>query len=103
MKTRKRWALAAGAAAFAAVGTVGGVAVATNDDGEVGVSGPEADRAGQAALDATGGGTLNAVEGDNETGATWEVEVTKPNGDTVDVRLDTDFHLMVIDGDSEED
>jgi hypothetical protein len=52
-------------------------------------------------LDATEGGTANAVERDNEGGGTWEVEVTKVNGTTVDVRLDEDFALVTIDGDSE--
>ena len=41
-----------------------------------------------AALAETGGGRVNAVERDSEHGATWEVEVTKLDGSTVDVRLD---------------
>jgi len=45
----------------------------------------EADQARAAALAVTDGGTANAVERDGENGATWEVEVTKPDGDTVDV------------------
>lgn len=32
----------------------------------------------------------------------WEVEVTKPNGKTVDVRLDKDYGRVVVEGDSEE-
>lgn len=56
---------------------------------------------GAAALDATGGGTANAVERDSENGATWEVEVTKTDGNTVDVRLDESYKVVVIEGDSE--
>jgi hypothetical protein len=41
------------------------------------------------------------VERDGEKGATWEVEVRKPDGSTVDVRLDADLGKVAIDGDSE--
>jgi hypothetical protein len=86
-------------AAFAAIAG-GAIAIASNDS-EGGVTGPGADRATQAALEATGGGTANAVERDGEDGATWEVEVTKTNGDTVDVRLDENYDVVVIEGDTE--
>ena len=49
----------------------------------------------------TGGGTANAVERDGEDGATWEVEITKPDGATVDVRLDERYRLVVVESDSE--
>ncbi len=55
----------------------------------------------RAALEATGGGTANAVEHDNEGGATWEVEVETPDGNVVDVRLDESFTVVQIDGDVE--
>jgi hypothetical protein len=92
----------------AAVGGVlalalGGAAIARAtgafDDSQF--SGPQADRAKAAALRITGGGHANAVERDSEHGATYEVEVTKTDGKTVDVRLDENFKLVVIDGDSE--
>jgi hypothetical protein len=100
---RKRLALIAGGAVTAAVIAIGaGVAVAAGggDDGGS-VTGPQADQAIAAALDATGGGRANAVERDSEDGATWEVEVTKPDGKTVDVRLDGNYKVVVIEGDSE--
>ncbi len=68
--------LAAGAAGMTA-------AVASGDDGDAGnvsVTGPQAERATAAALEDTGGGTANSVERDGENGATWEVEVTRPDG-----------------------
>ncbi len=84
---------------------LGGAAIARGtgvlDDGDETVKGPQADRAKAAALAITGGGTANAVERDSEKGATWEVEVTRKDGSTVDVRLDENFRLVVIDGDSE--
>lgn len=56
-------------------------------------TGPEASAATAAALRVTGGGTANSVERDGEDGATWEVEVTRPDGTTVDVRLDERYGL----------
>jgi uncharacterized membrane protein YkoI len=89
------------AAALVALGLIGGAIAVASDDSEGGVTGPQADRAIEAALDATGGGTANAVERDGENGATWEVEVTKPDGKTVDVRLDESYKVVVIEGDTE--
>jgi hypothetical protein len=72
---------------------------AFDDDAQL--RGPQADRAKAAALKIAGGGHANAVERDSEKGATYEVEVTKPNGSTVDVRLDANLQLVAVDGDSE--
>jgi hypothetical protein len=84
---------------------LGGAAIARAtgafDDGDSHLAGAQADRAKAAALRITGGGHANAVERDSENGATYEVEVTKTDGKTVDVRLDENFKLVVIDGDSE--
>jgi uncharacterized membrane protein YkoI len=93
---------------IAAVGilALGGAAVAKAtgalDDGDSQLTGPQADKAKAAALLITGGGTVNAVERDSEKGATYEVEVTRGDGATVDVRLDESFGLVVVDGDSEQ-
>ena len=94
--------LVIGAAALLAAGAAGTTAaVASGDDGEGTVTGRQADRATSAALQATGGGTANAVERDSEKGATWEVEVRTPEGETVDVRLDDNFGVVVVEGDTE--
>jgi len=84
-----------------AVGAGAGVAVAGNDDGENTVTGSQADQATRAALEHTHGGKANSVERDSENGAVWEVEVTRTDGSTVDVRLDKDYQLVVIEADSE--
>lgn len=86
-------ALGAGGAAIASGGADSG------DDGDVSVTGSQADHATKAALEITGGGHANSVERDSENGATWEVEVTKPDGQTVDVRLDEGYHLVVVESD----
>ena len=83
-----------------ALGAAGaGAAIAVGGDDST-ITGPRADRATSAALQITGGGTANSVELDNENGATYEVEVTKPDGNTVDVRLDESYKLVVVEGDS---
>lgn len=102
MEFKRKYVAAAAAAAALGAGT--GVALATGSgEGDAGeqVSGPDAAKAKAAALDLTGGGTANAVERDSESGAVWEVEVTKPDGNTVDVRLDADYGEVAIESDGE--
>jgi uncharacterized membrane protein YkoI len=95
----------AGLAALAAL-ALGGAAIANatgvvgDDEGQQ-LSSSEAARAGAAALRATGGGTVQASERDNEKGATFEVEVRKPDGSVVDVRLDSSYGVVAVDGDTE--
>ena len=100
---RKR-AIVAGGCAVLAAGALGlGSAVAgggADDEGGKPTTAAER-RAAAAALELTGGGTVNAVERDSEDGATWEVEVTRPNGGTVDVRLAAAYGLVVVEDDSE--
>ena len=99
-RMKKITALIAATAALALGGATWAIAGSGDDDASV--SGPGADKAKAAALAHLGGGTANAVERDNEDGATWEVEVTK-NGKTVDVRLDAAYKVVVVEGDSEQD
>ena len=102
---RKRTVAAAAGLGLAAAAISGGIAVAgATGDGEAGSSDftqEQADAATTAALGATGGGTANSVERDSENGATWEVEVTRPDGSTVDVRLDRAYGVVVIEGDTD--
>jgi uncharacterized membrane protein YkoI len=77
------------------------VAMAGGDDGERQAAGSGADAAKAAALKLIPGATVNAVERDGEKGATWEVEVRRPDGSTVDVRLDAGYGKVAIDADSE--
>jgi len=103
MNKRTIAATIAGAALAAAVAG-GAVALAGGGDDEGHpASTAEERRVVAAALAETGGGEANAVERDNEKGATWEVEVTKADGTTVDVRLDGNLHVVAVDGDEEQD
>jgi len=100
MKHRKRLVVGGIVLFAAAAGTGVGVAVAGGDDGDAAATGPGADKATAAAL-AHVPGTANSVERDSENGATWEVEVTRADGGTVDVRLDDAYGLVVVEGDDE--
>lgn len=104
MPNRMRKALA-GAAALAVLGLGAAAYVQASgggDDGDRPATGPGADKARTAALKITKGGDVNSVERDGEQGATWEVEVTKPDGTTVDVRLGATYGLVAVDADHED-
>ena len=75
-------------ACIAAFGA-GGAALAGAFDGDDGgaVSGPDATRAGEAAVRAVGGGEVAEVERSDDRGSTWEVEVRK-DGRELEVHLD---------------
>jgi hypothetical protein len=88
--------------ALAAGGTGAAIATGSGDEGDTGAQGPAANQAKAAALRLVPGGQANSVERDSENGATWEVEVRKPDGSTVDVRLDQNYQLVVVESDSED-
>jgi uncharacterized membrane protein YkoI len=54
------------------------------------------------ALAKVGGGEVSGLERDGEKGAVYEVEVTKPDGSQVDVRIGSDLQVVAVDGDSED-
>jgi peptidase YpeB-like protein len=102
MKLTRRYMIAAGAVLALAAGGLGAAnAFGGGDEGDEHATGPAADRARDAALALFPGGRANSVERDSEDGATWEVEVTRTDGKTVDVRLDAGYGLVVVEGDSE--
>ena len=100
--SRKHLIVGGSILAIAAAGGGTAIAVAGGDEGDGGATGPGADKATAAALEITGGGHANAVERDSEDGAAWEVEVTKPDGQTVDVRLDENYKMVTVESDSED-
>jgi hypothetical protein len=102
MKLTRRYIIAGGAVIALAAGGLGAAAASGGgDDGDQHATGPAAERAREAALALFPGGRANAVERDSEDGATWEVEVTRADGRTVDVRLDDSYGLVVVEGDGE--
>jgi hypothetical protein len=90
---RRVLTVAAAVGALAAGGV--GIASAVGGGGEEQVTGPDADRAEQAALDAVGGGTVSEVEYQEDGGAgVYEVEVKRDDGSEVEVHIDAEFHSV---------
>jgi hypothetical protein len=96
---KRRMYVTAGIAVAAALAG-GGAALATAGE-DHSVSGPNADRARTAAVRYAGGGRGGSVELDGEHGATYDVEVHRSNGSTVDVWLDNAFKPITSELDSE--
>ena len=90
-------ALALGGAALAGASSGG----SDTADTSKAITGDAKAKAEKAALAETGGGKVNQTELDNENGATYEVEVTKTDGSTVDVRLGDAFNVVAVEADSE--
>src|SRR4051812_40051076 len=96
---RKRLIIGCSVLALAAASGGGAIALAGAGDDQT-LGGSSADKARAAALHYTGGGSAGIVEpesGDpDEHGATYGVEVTKPDGHKVDVYLDGSYKLLRI-------
>jgi peptidase YpeB-like protein len=102
MKVNRRFLITGvSALALAAGGTGAAVALGSGEDGGA-AKGSGANKAKDAALAMFPGGHANAVERDGENGATWEVELRKSDGQTVDVRLDANYHKVVVEPDGED-
>jgi uncharacterized membrane protein YkoI len=99
--TWKKAGVVAGAVTAVAL-TGAGAAIATGDDDATGrsISGDALERAEEAALTATGGGTVTDTEVDDEE-SYYEVEVTLEDGSQVDVQLDRDFRVVGTGSDGE--
>jgi hypothetical protein len=96
---RKSVAIAAAIAALGAGGV--GVASAIGGDDES-VTGPDAEKAKSAAVQAVGGGSVTEVEHqDGDGGGVYEVEVKRADGSQVEVDLDGAFHPVGTAGDDD--
>jgi Peptidase propeptide and YPEB domain len=87
--------IAAAIAMLMALGIGAGIAYANGGDSEEQLTGPDAEKAKSAAIEAVGGGSVTEVERDdgNGTGA-FEVEVTRDDGAQVEVHLDGDLNVV---------
>lgn len=93
MQRKTKW-LAGTAVAVALVGGGTGVAVAASSgDDEEPLTGSNLDRAVDAALEETGGGTVVETEAGDD-GAAYSVEVRLEDGSQVEVNLDRDFTVV---------
>lgn len=92
MNRRNRW-IALGVAVLA-IGAGGSIAIANGTaDDDTPLTGTDLDRATQAALEHTGGGTVIESElGDD--GAAYGIEIRKDDGSIVEVNLDDAFKVV---------
>lgn len=94
--SRRTLAIGAVIAALAVGGA--GIAYAVGGgegEGEEQVTGPDADRAASAALDAVGGGSVTEAEyQEADGGGLYEVEVQRPDGSQVEVHLNGQFEPL---------
>lgn len=94
MDKRKKILAVAGITSIVALGG-GGLAYAGGavggDGDDKAVTGADADRAGKAAVDSLGGGTVVNVFEENEGDVAYEVEVKKADGSTAEVEITKDF------------
>jgi hypothetical protein len=102
MRVNKKIAAAVLGAGALAVGAAGvAIAGGSDDEGsEVPITGPDLERATEAALAVTGRGEVTETEVGDEEGA-YEVEVTLPDGSQTDVHLDEGFNHIGSEADNE--
>jgi hypothetical protein len=93
--TRKKAAIAGAAALVLAAGGVG-VAQAISGDSDENATGPDAERAKVAGVQAAGGGRAIEVERSDEHSSGWEVEVDQGGGKLLEVQLDGDFRKISV-------
>lgn len=104
MDKRKKIILVAGAGAALALAG-GGFAYAAgggSEPAEKTITGPDADRAGQAAVTSVGGGTVVKVVQENEGAVAYDVEVKKTDGSTAEVEITKDFTVAPAEKDGDE-
>lgn len=106
---RKRTTLIVAGIAALAVLALGGAAIAgapappvNEGEGNQPVSGAAAERAGAAAIEAAGGGTVTELARDPEGARIYEVEVRKPDGSVADIDLDRSFKVLAAETDQDE-
>ena len=98
MQRRTRW-IVGGALAVAVIAVGTGMAIAATNDDEP-LTGSTLDRAVDAALQETGGGTVIETEvGDG--GAAYSVEIRLEDGRQVEVNLDENFDVIGSEADDD--
>jgi hypothetical protein len=89
--TRKRIVIAAVVSVLGSLSA--GIAIAAGGDGETPVTGSALAKAGAAALEHTGGGTVTETE-TGDDGAAYGVEIRLDDGSQVEVNLDENFNVI---------
>jgi len=92
MSKRKLWTAIAAVLLVAAIAGGAGAVVATGGDDDEPLTGTTLDKATEAALEHTGGGTVVETEAGDD-GAAYGVEVRLDDGRVVEVNLDENFKV----------
>lgn len=93
--SRRRKIIVVAVAALLVLFLVGAIVKKAAHDESVG--GPGADRARAAAIAFVDGGSVKEIEFDRKKAAApWEVEVERPDGETVELLLDADYNVLVV-------
>lgn len=92
MQSKTKWITGA-ALAVAVIGGTGMAVAASSGDDEAPLTGSTLDRAVDAALEETGGGTVTETEAGDD-GAAYSVEVRLDDGSQVEVNLDENFNVV---------
>ena len=100
MSRRAKRIVLAGAVLVAA-GAGGAAAVQAGSGDDERATGLQADRAAATALRIAGGGSAASVERDAEGARVWEVEVTRPDGTTLEVDLDAALKQVAAEPDDD--
>lgn len=91
---RRKKLLVGAVIAIAAIGGGTGIGLATSsDDNDAPLTGSAREKAEQAALEHTGGGTVIETE-TGDDGAAYGIEIRKQDGTVVEVSLDENFDVM---------
>jgi hypothetical protein len=98
MQSKTKW-ITGGVLAVAVIGGGTGVAASSGDDEEP-LTGSTLDRAVDAALEETGGGTVTETEAGDD-GAAYSVEVRLDDGSQVEVNLDENFTVIAQEADDD--
>lgn len=98
LNRRTKWLVGGALALLLVVGGVG-LAIAAGGDDDTPLTGTDLDRATQAALEHTGGGTVLETEAGDD-GAAYGVEIQRDDGTVVEVQLDSSFNVI---GDESDD
>lgn len=78
-----------------------GIAQAVGDDTDQQATGPQADRAKRAAVEAVGAARAVSIEREDEAATAWEVEVVMNDGRRVEVDLNRDLARVGVESDDD--
>jgi uncharacterized membrane protein YkoI len=100
IRSRKLVTLGVAVVALGAAGV--GVSQAVGDDSDEQVTGPRAEAAKRAAVEAAGGGRVTGIEREDEGKTAWEVEVVRDDGREVEVALGENLERVAIERDDDD-